>query len=187
MMLSPTSVSFKCRVYTLAAHLYAPAEGSPRRKGAAVIFCPPWTGVKEQGHQIMQLLAWPLQASLASSTMPSFKVSLQANPGSLKTRHREWKTSRQRSRISSVDMNPWIRIESARAGYMCIRVGGGGGYACTAAQTDPRIRAVAAISAICIGAMARRGVSQKFGDSGTSPAGSSRGLILRPQRRDHRP
>lgn len=44
----PTFVSFKCRAHTLAAHLYTPVEGSPCREGAAVIVCPPWTGVKEQ-------------------------------------------------------------------------------------------------------------------------------------------
>lgn len=158
MMLEPIRVSFKCRAYTLAAHLYTPAEGSPRRGGAAVVICPPWTGVKEQApSNYARVLAAAGFTCLCYDAV--FQGESTGEPRCLEdpAQRVEDVKAAVTYLISRDDL-----VDRRRIGVLGICASGG--YACTAAQTDVRIAAVATLSAVCMGAMARRGLDQNFGD-----------------------
>lgn len=158
MMLEPIRVSFKCRAYTLAGHLYTPADGSPRRGGAAVVICPPWTAVKEQAPaNYARLLA------AAGFTCLTYDAVFQGE-SSGEPRYLEDPSQRIEDIKAAVSylVSRDDLVDKKKIGVLGICASGG--YACTAAQTDLRIRAVATVSAVCIGAMARRGLDQNFGD-----------------------
>lgn len=171
--MEPVRVSFPCRAYTLAGHLYTPpavytagedegeekggsvsTHGYGHRRGAAVVVCPPWTGVKEQAPA-----AYARLLAAAGFTVLTYDAVFQGE-SSGEPRYLEDPSQRVEDIKAAVTYlhGRDDLVDARRIGVLGICASGG--YACTAAQTDVRIRAVATVSAVCVGAMARRGLEQ---------------------------
>ena len=136
---------------TLAANFYVPEGCSEGNKCPAVVVSHPWGGVKEQtsGYYAQAL-----------SRKGFVTVAFDASHYGMSTgepRDFESPESRVediRSAVSWLANRP--EVDASRIGSLGICAGGG--YALHEVQSDPRVKAVAAVSAYDIGAAARDGI-----------------------------
>ncbi|EXA31481.1 hypothetical protein FOVG_17258 [Fusarium oxysporum f. sp. pisi HDV247] len=119
-MSSPTKVSFPSFELKIAGELYAPTDGSPNRRGAAVVVSHPMTGVKEQC-----AADYARALSKAGFYTLTFDAGYQG------------------------------KVDLEKIGVLGICASGG--YSSYAAQSDSRIKALATVSAACVGRMTRNG------------------------------
>ena len=141
---------------TLAANFYVPKGCSEGNKCPAVVVSHPWGGVKEQtsGYYAQAL-----------SRKGFVTVAFDASHYGMSTgepRDFESPESRVediRSAVSWLANRP--EVDASRIGSLGICAGGG--YALHEVQSDPRVKAVAAVSAYDIGAAARDGIDGGVG------------------------
>lgn len=136
---------------TLTANFYVPAGCSEQKKCPAIVVTHPWGGVKEQtsGYYAQAL-----------SRKNFVTVAFDASHYGMSTgQPRDWESPE--SRVEDIRaVVSWLsnrpEVDATRIGSLGICAGGG--YALHEIQSDPRVKAVAAVSAYDIGAASREGI-----------------------------
>lgn len=137
--------------------LYSPPAGAPDRKNAALIVGHPGTGIKEQ--------ASGLYASFLASqgfTSLAFDATHQGDSGG-EPRYLEDPYQRVEDFRNAVTFLSTLdgEVDPERIGVVGICVAGG--YAIFTAQTDMRIKAVAAVCGVCLGQQFRNKMRDSSG------------------------
>lgn len=142
------SITFKNNNITMAGHLYLPEGVDENKKYPAVAIVHPGGGVKEQTAGL-----YAQQLASNGFVALAFDASYQGESGG-EPRLLEDPTARVEDVRCAVDYLttlPFVHKEKIGALGICA----GGGYAVAATQTERRIKAVATVSAVDIGAMYR--------------------------------
>ncbi|PYH68660.1 alpha/beta hydrolase [Aspergillus vadensis CBS 113365] len=148
---TPTPITFPSATHTLSAHLYHHPPTTPSTLTPAIILSHPMTGVKEQ---TTTLYATHLHA--AGFTTLTFDAAYQGSstghPRGLEDPFQRVEDIKSAVTYLSTSVPG---VDTSRIGVLGICASGG--YACFAAAGDLRIRAVATVSAACVGGMCRCG------------------------------
>lgn len=151
-MSSTRPVAFQSRGIEIAGVLHVPADASSK-KNAAVVVAHPMTGVKEQ-------TAGTYAKHFADAGLYALAYDA-AYQGASKGEPRQLEDPYQRSgdNRAAVDFLTTLdEVDSDRIGILGICASGG--YVSFAAQTDPRMKAVAILSAACTGSLFRDGMPE---------------------------
>ncbi|MEN6080829.1 alpha/beta hydrolase [Chromobacterium piscinae] len=136
----------------LVGHLYRPADYQPEKRYPAIVVSHPFTGVKEQvAGRYAERLAQDGYLALAFDT--AYQGESEGLPRHLETPHS--RAEGIKSAVSYLSNLPDVDPERIGA----LGIAAGGGYAVFTARTDPRIKAVAAVNAVCQGSLLREGLN----------------------------
>lgn len=149
------SVTFMNSAIKMAGNIYSPKEFDKRSKHAAVVVVHPGGGVKEQAAGL-----YAQKLAQQGFVVLTFDASHQGASGGM-PRHLEDPTKRVEDVRSAVDyLTTLAFVDADRIGALGICAGGG--YAIKAATSERRIKAVATVSAVDIGAATRKGWDGKL-------------------------
>ncbi|MBR0261124.1 MAG: alpha/beta hydrolase [Selenomonadaceae bacterium] len=140
----------------IAGNLYLPSNYKPGKKYPAIITVHPGGGVKEQTSGLYAMLL----AKKGFVTL-AFDASHQGESEG-QPRYIEIPTERVEDIRSAVDyLTTLPQVDANKIGVLGICAGGG--YSISAAQTEHRIKALATVSAVDVGNIARQGWDGKSG------------------------
>lgn len=150
-MSTPTKVTFPAFMLTISGELYAPADGSTDRKGAAVVISHPMTGVKEQtAADYARVLS---KAGFWALTFDAgYQGESTGEPRGLEDPHQRVEDNKGAVTYLTTLMG---KVDPDKIGMLGICASGG--YCSYAAQSDGRVKALATVSAACVGRMTRHG------------------------------
>ena len=142
--------------WKIAGNLYLPSNYQPGKKYPAIITVHPGGGVKEQTSGLYAMLL----AKKGFVTL-AFDASHQGESEGT-PRYIEIPTERVEDIRSAVDyLTTLPQVDANKIGVLGICAGGG--YSISAAQTEHRIKALATVSAVDVGNIARQGWDGKGG------------------------
>ncbi|PWY72909.1 alpha/beta-hydrolase [Aspergillus heteromorphus CBS 117.55] len=156
----PTPITIPSTTHHLSAHLYHPtATAKPTRPLPAIIISHPMTGIKEQtsttyAHYLTTSAGGEDGDSCGFITLTFDAAHQGLSTGYPRGLEDPWQRIADiKAAVTYLSTLP--SVDRARIGVLGICASGG--YVCSAAASDIRIRAVATVSAACVGRMVRCG------------------------------
>ena len=180
-MSSPEKMHFPSFMLNICGELYIPTDGSTDRKGAAVVISHPMTGVKEQ--TATDYARWVAKSGFYALTFDAgYQGESTGEPRGLEDPHQRVEDNKAAVTYLTTLKG---KVDPGRIGVLGICASGfslilkcflsdynlfTGGYTSYAAQSDSHVRALATVSAACVGRMTRNGGLHKENSKENSEA-----------------